>query len=107
MAAREEIREGLAKIWWEEDNFAWIKDDESFLWKNLSNDDKQAMYSEVDKMLSYLRSKGVVIRVDRELPKISTRGFMADVVNETIRKLNGAGYVAVEELIDEDYQKRD
>ncbi len=86
MATREEIREGIFKVLFP-----------------YSNADHYTGDGTVQKVLDYLHSEGVVIKVDRELPED------LDVWKETRRggyfigseALEEAGYVAVEPLIEE------
>lgn len=61
-----------------------------------------------DKILSYLHSQGVVIKVDRELPKIPIKAFenykeheLGEKCRLTQRDMLKSGYVAVEALIRE------
>ena len=59
-----------------------------------------------DKILSYLHSQGVVIKVDRELPQITPAEYPvvpeAIVAQRTQQDMLEAGYVAVEPIIEED-----
>jgi len=54
----------------------------------------------INKILSYLHSQGVVIRVDRELTKEVMYGQEAYAQEDIERFLREAGYVAVEPLIE-------
>jgi len=121
---QEERREGIAKICQECEFPYWS-------WETLDLDVREDYLNQADKILSYLHSQGVVIRVDRELPDsaydslifpttIEEAGkFLTDkgltdreksAISGTIARLgwencakamDDAGYVAVEPLIKE------
>ena len=57
----------------------------------------EELYGKVDRILSYLHSQGVVIKVDRELPDRTLMG----VSYRKMRRILNAGYVAVKPLIGE------
>ena len=58
---------------------------------------------ETDNILNYLHSKGVVIKVDRELPLSPMPPTPGDaLIYRTQKDMLKAGYVAVEELIEKD-----
>ncbi len=86
MATREEIREGLFKVLFPHSNADHYTGDET-----------------VQKVLDYLHSQGVVIKVERKLPFVS--GF-TDIEPEELDKVVDAfrdayaGYVATIPLID-------
>ena len=101
MTKRKEIREGIAKIVF---NARQPDSDFECLYKH----QQEAWRCVADKLLSYLHSQGVVIKVDRELPKCHECGGKKFVYGEpenwkTLRLCptcyGMGGYVAVEPLI--------
>ncbi len=87
MTKQEEVRDGLQKIVDGYDSTLPI--------------DKPCPHCEVViKILNYLHSKGVVIKVDRELPPAPWAVYRIDeIAGKTQQSMLKAGYVAVEELI--------
>lgn len=87
-----EIREGIAQL--------------LFDWLDCRVEDAADNYAVSDKILSYLHSQGVVIKVDRELPlpEFENSAVGVDRFNLQLqmrRKISEAGCVAVEPIIEE------
>ncbi len=104
---REEIREGISRRLFQIENNFEVTDE---WWAEMCENEwsNAIVCSEnADKILNYLHSQGVVIKVDKELPKPLTASYIdwdngnivTEVVWDTARALNRAGYLAVEPLI--------
>ena len=89
MDKREEIREGMRLIWND--------------YKFGDHINKPDSVWVVDEILTYLDSMGVVIKVDRVLPKYhgSARVFLHEAYPIVQKELIKTGYVATESLIKE------
>ena len=87
MATREEIREGILRL------------------IHLKNGNQTIIEDDVElcnEIFQYLHSQGVVIKVERELPKDEDYDYYEDeAFDDGQRSMVEAGYVAVEPLIKE------
>jgi len=94
---REEIREGIAKR---------INHNDSLEWCVASEQVRLSCLQKSDGILSYLHSKGVVIKVDRELPqcpynKLSWGDYEQSIYKQGQEDMVKVGYGAFEPLIKE------
>ena len=99
MTKQEEIREGIAKQLFA--NFDAIYRIDRRTWEQLSkfNNIKQWWLTQADKILSYLHSKGVVIKV---FCRNCQHGYVIHRTNKTRCSVcKGKGYVVAELLIEE------
>ena len=102
MTKQEEIREGIARLLYDREcngiDCGGFLPQETFeeYWASLTEEEKRG---EVEETLTYLKSKGVVIKVDKPLPTIDYHSAYPE--NEEIyqQAMVEAGFVAVEELI--------
>lgn len=95
MIKQEEIREGLYLM----------------RFKGRYGKSYKLSYPDVDEILSYLHSQGVVIKVERELPEcpyekimVTTDGFAQEIISyrsaqqDMLKEVNGISFKAVKEF---------
>lgn len=95
MTKQKEIREGIAQSIFERFTNGHKP------WEKCTQKHKDIFLRRADLILTYLRSQGVVIKVDRELPSFVMEARDWDSVERIKNKLTG--YVVVEPLIEEHY----
>lgn len=94
MTKREEIREGIAKAIYGD----WAIG--SAPWEKTTQAEKAPWLRTAEKVMGDEASQGVVIKVDRELPKCpySKDELLIGAYREALEDIVEAGYVAVEPL---------
>lgn len=109
MTKQEKIREGIARDFlfevWKEAKSSEIESWDDVTWESLPEKHKTEYLKTAVSLLNYLHSQGLVIKVDRKLPKRNWYKDWGGESGEAGYKLaleDMVGYVAVKPLIQKD-----